>query len=81
MRLYVGPGTGFGLTILSTILFPIDSPITSAVFLTIFFDAVLAASKPDLVAVSINFFWYFTNRFLANYKNLYPLTNFVLLAL
>ena len=67
----------FGLpieVILSAILFPIKSPVASAVFQTTLFEAVFAASIPVFVAVSINFLLYLSPNFLANDKKPYPLT-------
>ena len=51
-------GTGFGFTILLVILFPINSPVASAILWTTFLEAVFAASNPVFVAVSNNFFPY-----------------------
>ena len=61
----------FGLpieVILSTILFPIKSPVDSAVFCTTLLEAIFAASIPALVAVSSNFLLYLLPKFLANDK-------------
>ena len=44
--------------ILSAILFPIKSPVASAVFSTTLLEAVFAASIPVFVAISINFLPY-----------------------
>ena len=72
-------GTGFGFTILSAILFPMNSAVASVVLWTTFLEAVFRASSPVLVAVSNNCFQYLSERFLANDKNPYPLTYFLLL--
>ena len=66
--------TGFGFTIFSTILFPINFPVVSAVLLTAFLEAVFAASSPVFVAVSNNSFLYFSDRLLSNDKNLYSIS-------
>ena len=63
--------------VLSAILFPIKSPVASAVFWTTLFEAVFAASIPVFVAVSINFLQYLSPYFLATYKKPYPLTYFL----
>ena len=63
--------TCFGFTILSAILLPINSPATSAALWTTFLRAVFRASSP----VSYYCFQYF----LANDKNPYPLTYFLVL--
>ena len=56
--------------ILSAILFPIKSPVASAVFCTTLLVAVFAVSIPVFVAVSINFFLY-----LSHFYNVYLIIN------
>ena len=63
----------FVLTILSAILFPINSPVASAALWSTFLEEVVKASSP----VFNNCFPYFLDRFLANDKNIYPLTYFI----
>ena len=63
--------------ILSAILFPIKSPVASAVFCTTLLEAVFAASIPVFVAASNNFLPYLSLNFLENYKKSYPLTYFL----
>ena len=63
--------------ILLAILFPIRSPVASAVFWTTLLEAVFVASIPVFVAVSINFLTYLSPNFLANYKKLNPSTYFL----
>ena len=56
--MYISSSFSFGLpieVILSAILFPIKSPVASAVFWTTLLEAVFAASIPVFVAVSISF--------------------------
>ena len=60
-----------------TILFPIKSPVASAVFLTTHLEAAFAASIPVFIAVSINFLPYLSSNFIANDKKPYPLTYFL----
>ena len=63
--------------ILSAILFPIKSPVASAVFYTTLLEAAFAVSIPVFVAVSINFLLYLSPNFLAKGKKPYPLTYFL----
>ena len=49
-------GKGFGVTILSAILFPINSPIALAGLSTAFLEAGIRESSSALVAVSNNCF-------------------------
>ena len=49
--------------ILSAILFPIKSPVASAVFCTTLLEAVFAASIPVFVALAINFLPYLSPNF------------------
>ena len=71
---------GFAFTILSlydlasesAILFPKNSPVASATSWTTFLETVFKAFTP----ASNNCFLHFLNKFLANDKNLYPLTYF-----
>ena len=72
-------GKGFGFTILSAILFSMNSPVASVALRTTFLEAVFRASSPVLAAVSNNCFPYLLDRFLANHKNPYPLTYFLVL--
>ena len=60
------PGTGFGLTIISLIKFPINLPVASAALWTTFLEEVLKASSPQ-------------NLFDKNDKNAYSLTYFLFL--
>ena len=63
--------------ILSAILFPIKSPVASAVFCTTLLEVVFAASIPVFVAVSVIFLPYLSPNFLAKEKNPYLLTYFL----
>ena len=65
----------FWFTIFPAILFSIDSPVASAALWTTFLETVFRASSP----VSNNCFLYLLEKFLANDKNPYPLTYFVVL--
>ena len=65
----------FGFTILSAILFPINSSIASAALWTTFLEAGFTVSSPVLAAVSNNIFLYLFDKFLD--KNSYPLQHFL----
>ena len=62
------------LVILSAILLPIKSPVASAVFWIVLFEAVFIASVVDFLALSRSFWLYLLLRllpiFLVKYKNL-----------
>ena len=64
--------SSFALVTASAILFPINSSVTLAALWTTFLEAVLRTSSP----VSNNCLFL---HFLANDKNLYPLTYFLVL--
>ena len=66
--------TYFGFTILS-VIFPINSPVTSAALWTMFLEAVFGAPNP----ISNNCFLNLLQKFFANHKNPYPLTYFLVL--
>ena len=70
-------GTCFVFTISSAILFPINSLVASAVLCATNLGVDFRSSSPVLVAVSNNWFPYLLDIFLANDKNLYPLTDFL----
>ena len=70
---------GFGFTVFSAILLPINSPLPSAVLWTTFLEAVFAKSSSVFVAMSNIFFLYLSDRFLANDENQCPLTCFLVL--
>ena len=59
--------TGFVFTILSAVLFPINSPVASVALWTTFLEAVFKEFSP----VSNNCFLYLLEKFLANDKNPY----------
>ena len=61
------------------ILFPINLPIASAALCSNFYEEVLKAFSPVVVAVSNNCFPYLLNRFLENDKKPCPLTYFFVL--
>ena len=64
--MYISSGFSFGLpieVILSAFLFPIKSPVASAIFCTTLLEAIFAASIPVLVAVFINFLPYLSPNF------------------
>ena len=65
--------SSFNLATACTILFPINSLVSSAALWTTFLGAFFKASSP----VSSNQFLYFLDKFPANYKNPYPLTYFL----
>ena len=69
--------TDFGFIMFSAILFPIKSSVASVVLWTTILGAAFAS--PGFVVTSHNFFPYWSNRFLANDKNPYPLTNILVL--
>ena len=71
--------TGFGFTILSTNLFPINAPVASAALSTIFLEAVFRTYSPVFATVSNNSVLYLSDGFLANDKNSYHLTYFLVL--
>ena len=79
--LELAAGKGFGFTILSAILFvsEFDSLVDSADLWTTFLETVLRTYSLVSVALSNNFFPYLLNTFLANDKNQYPLTYFLVL--
>ena len=67
--------TDFVFAIFSAILFPINLPLASAALWTYFLEAIFKASSP----VSNNCFLYLFEKFLANNKNPYRLTYFLVL--
>ena len=64
---------------MSAILLAIYSTVASAALWTTFFKAVFRASSDVLAAVCNNYFPYLLDRFLANEKNTYLLTYFLVL--
>ena len=70
--------TGCGLTSLAAFLVSFNSPVDSAVSLIIFY-AVLAATNPVLVAVSVIFFKYFSDRLPEINESPEPLIYFLVL--
>ena len=82
--MYISSSFSFGLpieVILSAILFPIKSPVASAVFCTTLLEAVFPASIPVFVAVSIIFLPYLSQDFVAIEKKPYLQRIFYILAL
>ena len=80
--MYISSGFSFSFdlpieVILSAMLFPIKSPLASAVFCTTLLEAVFAASIPIFVAVSIHFLPYLSPNLLAKDKKPYALTYFL----
>ena len=71
--------TGFRFIISSAIFFPINSPVAPAVLWPTILEAAFAASSPTFARVSNIFFFCICQRFLANDKNPYPLTYFIVL--
>ena len=69
---------GNDFTILSPILFSINSLVAPAALWTTFLEEVFKASNSDLVVVSNNYFPYLLDRLLANDKNPYPFIYFLI---
>ena len=67
-------GIGFGVTIFSSNLFPLNSPVASAVLWTNFLEANLAPSSLVFEAVFNRFFFHICWIDFLNDKNSYPLT-------
>ena len=71
--------TSFGFTILSAILVPVNSTVTSAALWTPFLEPAFRASNPVLAAIFNNCYPCLLNRILANGKNSYSSTFFLVL--
>ena len=69
---------GNDFTILSPILFSINSLVAPVALWTTFLEEDFKASNSDLVAVSNNYFPYLLDRLLANDKNPYPFIYFLI---
>ena len=72
--------TSFGFTILSAILFPINSPVASAAYWDTFLFAIFKAFSLVFVAASNNCLSNLLDRFLPTDKNSYPLTYFTVIS-